>query len=293
MDFSARIRHFNKKASELTGKDFLPPQLVQVVTQVGRSQLDTLQALCANGFSPVTFTSVVENLPGRPVLPRAEFPVDEALLARLFDEFGELMRTLGGAMGQAAQLLSQAARSGELKLTEAARLLLADDAAFFSAWEERTPDAPKALRFLVQSAMTPGLAATALRLGDRLKLDQTHQHGHCPVCGSLPLILALRQKEGYSYATCSFCQTEYRIRRISCPVCDESDSTRLSYLYAEDEPGFRVHICETCSSYVKVVDFRQLDKVSVPVLDDLESLPLDILAQERGYKRPTLSAWGF
>ncbi len=40
-------------------------------------------------------------------------------------------------------------------------------------------------------------------------------------------------------------------------------------------------------------DFREVDKVSVPALNDLESLPLDFVAVEEGYNRGTLSVWGF
>jgi FdhE protein len=54
-----------------------------------------------------------------------------------------------------------------------------------------------------------------------------------------------------------------------------------------------VDVCAACRRYVKAADFRALDKVSVPVLDDLESLALDILAREAGFERPVLSAWGF
>ena len=39
--------------------------------------------------------------------------------------------------------------------------------------------------------------------------------------------------------------------------------------------------------------FRQLDRPSLPLLDDLESIALDIRAQNQGLARPVLSAWGF
>jgi Protein involved in formate dehydrogenase formation. len=45
--------------------------------------------------------------------------------------------------------------------------------------------------------------------------------------------------------------------------------------------------------YVKTLDFRELDSEPMPALDDMATLALDMLAQEEGYKRPTLSAWGF
>ena len=36
-----------------------------------------------------------------------------------------------------------------------------------------------------------------------------------------------------------------------------------------------------------------MDRKSLPLIDDLESLGLDVAAREKKLKRPTLSAWGF
>jgi FdhE protein len=45
--------------------------------------------------------------------------------------------------------------------------------------------------------------------------------------------------------------------------------------------------------YVKTLDYREMDKGLLPALDDMATVALDVLAQGQGYKRPTLSAWGF
>jgi FdhE protein len=45
--------------------------------------------------------------------------------------------------------------------------------------------------------------------------------------------------------------------------------------------------------YIKVTDFREMDRTSWPAMDDLESMSLDLAAMEQGWRRPTLSAWGF
>ncbi len=117
--------------------------------------------------------------------------------------------------------------------------------------------------------------------------------GTCPICGSLPLISSLNEKEGFRHATCSFCRHDYRIKRIACPVCGEEEQKKLTFFTVDEEPGFRVDVCDTCKTYIKTIDFRELDRIAVPVLDDLDSLALDYVAAGQGYKRATMSAWGF
>ncbi len=61
--------------------------------------------------------------------------------------------------------------------------------------------------------------------------------------------------------------------------------------YFKNEEGFRVRACNACRSYVKIVDRELLDRMT-PDLADLISLPLDIVVQEKGYKRPSPNAIG-
>ncbi len=147
--------------------------------------------------------------------------------------------------------------------------------------------------FLVHASLAPAVEALAAGLAGRIPADRIWTHGHCPVCGSLPLMSSLRDKEGRRFATCSFCLADYRVRRLGCCFCGEEDQNKLVFYDTPDAPGYRIDACEQCKNYIKTADFRALDKASVPSLDDLESLPLDYLAMERGYARPTLSAWGF
>ena len=53
---------------------------------------------------------------------------------------------------------------------------------------------------------------------------------------------------------------------------------------SEDEPGFRIATCDECQTYVKIVESPVLNEMGVD-LADLASLPLDIVAQEKGYGR--------
>ena len=92
---------------------------------------------------------------------------------------------------------------------------------------------------------------------------------------------------------CSYCRTTFRAKRIQCPFCLEEDAKKLDYFTTENEPGYQVHVCRSCKSYIKIADFREFfGRESIPALDDLESLPLDIAAQNEDFHRVAPSEWG-
>jgi FdhE protein len=141
--------------------------------------------------------------------------------------------------------------------------------------------------------MTPSLERMALKLAAVTDLRKSWTHGHCPVCGSMPIMSDLREKEGFRYNICGFCHSEYHFPRLQCPFCLEKDTAKLEYYEAKEEPGVRINACRTCMMYIKQTDFRNLDRRALPLIDDLDSLALDIAAREKDFKRPSLSAWGF
>lgn len=294
LDHATRKSRLEKKLAELKAKEFLPPELVELVAKVAESQLaaeaEAVVAIPAEAELP----GALETRQGKPLVERSLFPFDRAQAERLFREYAGLLEAMGGEQEKAAGIVRAAIDAGQPTLAEAFAKFLAGDDVFFSAFGEKTPAAPRTLGFLVQAALTPSLAAVAAAFEQRLAHEDSRAHGHCPVCGSLPLFsVLLREKEGLRHAVCSFCHAEYRIRRLACPYCDEADPAKLKFFTADELPGFRVDVCETCRRYVKTADFRNLDKVSLPALDDLESLALDFLARDEGYARPVLSAWGF
>lgn len=315
-DFGKATRHSEQKLKELHESEFLPPELLELIASVHTRQLEAQRDCRVELPGEDTLSPAEENLKGRPLIERSRFPWDREQSQKLFEEFATLLEGTNGPMARAAGIIKEKDSVGELELEEAFKAYLEGDDNFFNKWMGKTPDAPRTMNFLIQSAITPSIRAAALRLIDHLPVvvddmevkklgdtdtglevtpakSQARSHGHCPVCGSMPLIHQLREKQGYRYATCSFCSSEYRVRRIACALCDESDPKKLQFFDAKEEPGFRVDVCNTCKNYIKTCDFRELDRVAVAVLDDLASLPLDFLAVEEGYNRCTLSAWGF
>ena len=85
---------------------------------------------------------------------------------------------------------------------------------------------------------------------------------------------------------CSFCGTKGRYDADGCSVCHNKDTALLNTFFVKKEKEFNVRACDLCKSYVKTVDEKLLGRMT-PDLADLMSLPLDVVVQEKGYKRPS------
>jgi FdhE protein len=123
--------------------------------------------------------------------------------------------------------------------------------------------------------------------------------GNCPVCGGHPAIGRLRREDGKRIMRCSLCGTEWTFKRIMCPFCGNEDQGSLRYFFVEDDlpagkNGFRVDVCDRCKSYIKTLDERKLPQSQKPdlYLENLNTLYLDALAQDDGYRSPTFWMMG-
>lgn len=285
-------RKTDKKIIQLQSKDFLPVELVGLVSDVSNLQLQTRKECNPANLAGLKLPTAEQRVQGKPLLLRSRFQLDMDKAQSLFNDILDLSLR-DKAMAGTAQKLVDLLEKGELDSKRIFKEFLSGNTEFFTSWSERFPESPKLLDFLVQSAAAPQIEAIGSALGEQVKNDTPRVSGECPVCGSLPLISTLKEKEGFRFMTCSFCKFEYRVPRIACPFCGENDPKKLRFFKVDEEPGFRVDVCDSCNYYIKTIDFRALDNTALPVLDDLASLPLDFLAGGQGYKRATFSAWGF
>lgn len=277
----------------IRSQGLLPEELIALVEQVVPLQAQARNQAAVVLPGPEACAGTEAMFAGSPLLLRRHFPIDEQQALALARPLLDLLEGSGGEAEKAAKALRQALDSGRLDLRQVFRAHAAGDDAPFAFWRERLPGSPRALDFLAASALWPGLNAAAGQLAKRLPEDLPHEHGHCPLCGSLPYISLLRGTEGKRFGVCSFCGHEYRIRRIACAFCGEADQNKLKLFRVAEYPALRVDVCESCTMYIKTLDTRQLAAEAMPALEDMASVALDAVAQRQGYKRPTLSAWGF
>ena len=102
------------------------------------------------------------------------------------------------------------------------------------------------------------------------------------------------QQQGLRYLVCSLCATHWHLVRIKCSHCESTAG--IGYLTLSADPDSEIgkadatravvkaEVCDECSSYLKLVSL-EADLNADPVADDLATLALDVLTDERGYAR--------
>jgi FdhE protein len=119
---------------------------------------------------------------------------------------------------------------------------------------------------------------------ERMNLDGIFwAEGRCPVCNGAP-VLSFLEKEEKRRFLCSYCGTMGPWRRTGCPFCGSDTPEETSIITAENEKGMKIYGCNACKSYLKGFEMELLAEHSPGILDIL-SLPLDVIAQEKGFKR--------
>jgi FdhE protein len=113
----------------------------------------------------------------------------------------------------------------------------------------------------------------------------------CPACATRPVASIIRiggDRANLRYLSCALCATEWHMTRVRCTSCEvEKD---LSYLTVETEGRppqravARAEACEQCKTYLKIF-YQEFDGSAEPMADDLATLALDLLVDERGYAR--------
>ena len=110
----------------------------------------------------------------------------------------------------------------------------------------------------------------------------------CPYCGGAALVGLLREDRsaGARRRTlqCSLCSREWDCARVLCPACGEERPEKLPRYEAEEIPWLRVEACDSCRKYLKAVDFTKGPEAE-PVVDELASTPLDVVARELRYAK--------
>lgn len=288
-----RFKGVERKLNALQRNTAIPPALVHFISQVVELQREASQKIPTFSVPESELVPKEKMLMGAPVLPRQSFIADFENAGENFDMLLELCRHAGGVLAENAQLVKQAEAEGTFLRRELFDEYIADHEAMFRQLSVSVPGTPKLYEFLASASLSPSLDSLAGELAQRIDKEKTWIYGHCPICGSSPMMARLEGKEGFRMLTCSFCHHEYKAKRLQCPYCLEENTDKLRYFTSQDAPGYQVHVCDSCHSYIKTADFRDLDRISYATLDDLESLPLDVAAGNEGFMRPMSSAWGF
>jgi FdhE protein len=143
------------------------------------------------------------------------------------------------------------------------------------------------LSMVLEETARPIAIANARRIAPRISTMKWGK-GHCPVCGSPPEMGVITPDGAQRQLACSFCGHRWRYPRTACPFCSGASEDPAEFYYIEGQEAERGESCQTCKCYLPVFDIRQAVSFT-PDVAVLGLLPLEILLQEKGFRRGAAS----
>ncbi|NVM56788.1 MAG: formate dehydrogenase accessory protein FdhE [Desulfobacterales bacterium] len=216
-----------------------------------------------------------------PLINRADFTVDVKASEDLLRKICQLATDASDVLAEAGTKVMDALDKGTLYTSVLFSKILSDDNDYFDEVAKNLEIDKKLLAFMAYGSMKPSLCLCAEQLSTYLGEDTQWEKGYCPICGSPPALSILRG-EGERSLICTFCSHEWQTPRIYCPFCDNRDQKTLHYFFSEEERDYRVDVCDKCHKYIKTVDTRKMKHPVYPFVEQISTLHLDMLAQEKG-----------
>lgn len=117
-------------------------------------------------------------------------------------------------------------------------------------------------------------------------------HGYCPVCAAWPILAERRGLDRSRRLRCGRCAGEWEVQWLYCVYCGEREHERLGSLVPEDGgETLKLETCAACGGYLKSVATLQAIPPLELLLRDIETVELDLVALDRGYRRPEESGF--
>lgn len=141
------------------------------------------------------------------------------------------------------------------------------------------------LRMLAQNSLKPSLRVWMQGVKDKVDLDNW-QRGACPFCGSPPAFAEIQGKEGARRLRCAMCGADWPYPRLQCAFCANTDYKQLGYVTVDgEEEKYRLQTCDRCHGYLKVIVTFDPTPIDQLAIEDLATLHLDLIANEREFMR--------
>ena len=138
---------------------------------------------------------------------------------------------------------------------------------------------------LAQNASKPALRAWCRQLTPLVEGIPWHK-GYCFVCGAAATLGELQGNDQAKHLRCGQCGADWLFRRLQCMYCGNEDHRTQQYLYVEGQrEKMRVEVCDKCHGYLKIIAAFTPTPPEMLQVEDLATLHLDYIAQERGYAR--------
>jgi FdhE protein len=285
--FEERMENLKKRIQQLKKKRPGYKEILSFYQKIREEQGRVSSTL---NLSPLSLRKEWKDLlkkEGFPLVEKKDFPIDMEASLTLFHALCEIGKEANPHMGCQVGKIEEVLRKKKIDLEGVLRSPI-EEGKLEAIVSESGID-KKVLLFLAYESIKPSIAAAVERLQPEVDAE-AWMKGYCPICGSKPHLSLLKETEGKRFLLCSFCGYQWRIDRMTCAFCNNKEQNSLHYFYGEGEEAYRIDTCDQCHQYIKTIDTRQMD-LTDPVLEDIATLHLDLLAVQKGYQRPVPNPW--
>jgi FdhE protein len=224
---------------------------------------------------------------GFSLIEKKDFPLDIEASFSLFQSLCRIGKKANPHMSEQVKKIEEHIRNKKMDLIE-----LLKESFNEQKVEQITRELgldKKILLFLVHQSVRPSIEAGVEKILKDMDME-AWMKGYCPICGSLPSLSFLKEEVGKRFLLCSYCGNQWRVDRLICPFCNNTEQGTLHYFYGEGEEAFRIDLCNKCHQYIKTIDLRKIEASDL-FLEDLATLHLDVMASKKGYRRPVPNPW--
>jgi len=221
---------------------------------------------------------------GFPLVNKGDLKLDMVSAAILFKGLCKVLKR-NKKVSEDVDKLEQLISSKDVDLEELFQKTAAGNGEYIASQSDKLGLKAEILSFLAENSLRPIFEAYAHELQGHV--DQEHWwRAYCPICGSEPVMAELVDKEKKRFLICSCCGYAWRFKRTQCPFCENEERKKFKFFFGDKEQkAWRVETCQKCKKYIKTVDTGELDGQFIPLVEDVGTLYLDVIAKKEGYTR--------
>lgn len=174
----------------------------------------------------------------------------------------------------------------DLNYSDIVQALLSDDKSYFVSLSEKLSVPYELLLFILDHALRPFLRIYAAPYQEFLANDEYQSWDKpttCPICGAESHISRLRVNDGRRFMFCDRCFSEWETRYLECVHCGNNEPGSIKYISVENNESYQIFVCDKCKGYLKTFDERVNGVTTDLFIANMETIYLDLLAQDKGY----------